>query len=60
MGTFYLDSASGVTYTAITGSGIGASAPEPSSVVLLGAALIVVCTLLRRRSIINPPVGKYS
>jgi len=60
MGTFYLDSVSGVTYTAIVGSGIGASTPEPASVALLGTALLVVCTLLRRRSIVNPPAGKLS
>ena len=53
MGALYLDSASGVTYTAVVGSGIGASTPELSSVALLGAALLVVCTLLLGRSIIG-------
>ncbi len=67
-GLLYLNSAAGVTYTAVVGSetgtgggpGGGTSVPEPSSVVLLGGALVLVCTVLRRRSKVNRAAGNLA
>ncbi len=67
-GLLYLNSAAGVTYTAVVGSetgtgggpGGGTSVPELSSVVLLGGALVLVCTVLRRRSKVNRAAGNLA
>ena len=67
-GLLYLNSAAGVTYTAVVGSetgtgggpGGGTSVPEPSSVALLGGALVLVCTVLRRRSKVNRATGNLA
>ena len=59
-GMLYLDSATGVTYTAVVDSSVGASVPEPSTVVLLGGALVLVCTRLRRRSGLKRAAGNLA
>jgi len=65
-GLLYLNSAAGVTYSAVvssgtgTGTGGGASVPEPSSVALLGGALALVCTRLRRRRKVNRAAGNLA
>jgi len=61
LGMLHLDSVTGVTFTSVVGSPTtGASVPEPSSVVLLGAGLALVCGRLRRRKINSLPVGNLS
>ena len=57
-GLIYMNSAAGVVYSAVVSSGVGASVPEPSSMALLGGALVVICTLLRRRSAARPAISQ--